>query len=89
MESMPLVPELVRQLRGFCGHRTLWLDDEGQVTHAEPEYELEAEGYRYVATLFRPGPEELAEALARVGVRPVAKAVPTSAAQFGAVPELA
>lgn len=69
MECAPCVPDLVRQLRGFHGYRTLWLDGGGRVVHAEPEFELEDEGYRYIATLMRPGPEQLAEALGRAGVR--------------------
>ncbi|MEM7157325.1 MAG: hypothetical protein AAF799_31050 [Myxococcota bacterium] len=71
MDCVPSVPDLVRQLRAFHGYRTLWLDEQRQsLWHAEPEEELEALGYRYVATLMRPGPEALAEALARAGVRP-------------------
>ncbi len=69
MGSMPTVAALVAQLRAFHGYRTLWLDEQrGQILHAEPEDELEAEGYRYVATLMRPSPEALADALGRVGI---------------------
>lgn len=72
MDCAPRVSDLVRQLRAFHGYRTLWLDERRQaVLHAEPEEELEALGYRYVATLMQPGPEELAEALGRAGVRSV------------------
>jgi len=72
MECAPSVPDLVSQLRVFHGFRTLWLDEGRRaILHAEPEEELEAHGYRYVATLMQPGPEELAEALARIGLRPV------------------
>ncbi len=71
MDCVPSVADLVRQLRAFHGHRTLWLDEtRGALLHAEPEEELEALGYRYVATLMRPGPEALADALGRVGLRP-------------------
>lgn len=71
MDCAPSVPDLVRQLRAFHGYRTLWLDEQQQsLVHAEPDEELENLGFRYVATLMRPGPEALAEALARVGVRP-------------------
>ncbi len=71
MHCVPSVADLVHELRAFHGHRTLWLDERrGTVLHAEPEEELEAFGYRYVATLMRPGPEALAEALGRVGLRP-------------------
>jgi hypothetical protein len=71
MDFVPTVADLVRQLRAFHGYRTLWLDQRRQgLLHAEPDLELEDEGYHYVATLMQPGPEELAEALARVGFRP-------------------
>lgn len=70
MDCLPSVVELVRQLRAFHGYRTLWVDPHGtQILHAEPEDELEDLGYRYVATLMRPGPEVLAEALGRAGIR--------------------
>lgn len=70
MGSMPSVVDLVRQLRAFDGYRTLWVDPKGtQLLHAEPDELLEDEGYRYVATLMRPGPEALAEALRRAGLR--------------------
>ena len=69
MGSMPSVADLVAQLRAFHGYRTLWVDDgHTEIVHAEPEEELEALGYRYVATLMRPGPEVLAEALGHAGV---------------------
>lgn len=68
MGSVPSVADLVHQLRAFHGYRTLWLQADGSLLHAEPEDELEPLGYRYVATLMRPGPEALAEALTRVGV---------------------
>jgi len=79
MGSVPSVADLVHQLRAFHGYRTLWLDPRGEsLLHAEPEDELEAEGYRYVATLMRPSPEALAEALGRAGISmeptPVAEA---------------
>ncbi len=71
MDCVPPVADLVQQLRAFHGHRTLWLDEaRGQLMHAEPEEELEALGYRYIATLMRPGPEALAEALGRAGIQP-------------------
>lgn len=56
---------LASQLRAFNGHRTVWIDDAtGEVVHTEPEAELEARGYRYVATLLAPSEDELALALA-------------------------
>ena len=64
----PSVADLVQQLRIFHGYRTLWIEPTGLVMHTEPDDELEKEGYRYVATLNQPGPEELAEALVKAGV---------------------
>ena len=77
MGHVPSVVDLVQQLRAFHGHRTVWLDADGSLVHAEPDEELEDLGYRYVATLMRPGPEALAEALGRAGV----VLVPTSATE--------
>jgi hypothetical protein len=68
MGCVPSVADLVHQLRAFHGYRTLWVEPTGLVMHAEPDEELEGLGYRYVATLMRPGPEALAEALTRVGM---------------------
>jgi hypothetical protein len=68
MGCVPSVADLVHQLRAFHGYRTLWVEPTGLVMHAEPEEELDGLGYRYVATLMRPGPEALAEALTRVGM---------------------
>lgn len=79
MDCSPSVADLVRQLRAFHGYRTLWVDPQGaEICHAEPDEELEAEGYRYVATLMRPGPEVLAEALGRAGVRVPVAASPSA-----------
>jgi hypothetical protein len=77
MGQVPSVVDLVHHLRAFHGYRTLWLGPDGSLVHAEPDEELEALGHRYVATLMRPGPEALAEALTRAGV----VLVPTSATQ--------
>lgn len=56
---------LASQLRAFNGHRTIWIDDAtGEVVHTEPEVELEAHGYRYVATVLGPSPDALAQILA-------------------------
>jgi len=68
MGQVPSVADLVHQLRAFHGHRTVWIEPTGLVMHAEPDEELEDLGYRYVATLMRPAPEELAEALVKAGV---------------------
>jgi hypothetical protein len=68
MGCVPSVADLVHQLRAFHGYRTLWIEPTGLVMHAEPDEELEDLGYRYVATLMRPGPEALAEALGHAGV---------------------
>ncbi len=68
MGCVPSVVDLVHQLRAFHGYRTVWIEPTGLVMHAEPDEELEGLGYRYVATLMRPGPETLAEALGRAGV---------------------
>ena len=68
MVLAPLDPEaatLVSELQTFNGCRTVWLDPRGRLWHAEPEEELESEGFRYVATVFRPGVEELCAAVAR------------------------
>ena len=58
------VEELIVELAGFSGFRTLWLDRAGSICHAEPEYELEEEGYVYLATLMRPDRDTLTEAIA-------------------------
>jgi hypothetical protein len=56
---------LASQLSAFNGHRTLWIDDASrEVVHTEPEVELEAHGYRYVATVLGPSPDALAQILA-------------------------
>ena len=68
MGQVPSVADLVHQLRAFHGYRTVWIEPTGLVMHAEPDEELEDHGYRYVATLLRPGPEEMADALMKAGV---------------------
>ncbi|MCA9706658.1 MAG: hypothetical protein KDK70_12465 [Myxococcales bacterium] len=90
MDRLPSVADLVRQLRAFHGYRTLWIDEGGtEIVHAEPEEELEAEGYRYVATLLRPGPEALADALGRAGVPVGPVAAEASGGAWSAVEPLA
>jgi hypothetical protein len=60
------VDELVGDLAGYHGHRTLWLDSQGQILHSEPDDMLEEHGYDYVATLFQPDREQLTCALLRM-----------------------
>jgi hypothetical protein len=63
------VDELVGDLAGYHGHRTLWLDPRGDIVHAEPDDLLEELGYDFVATLLRPDRELLTSALlARIAV---------------------
>jgi hypothetical protein len=57
--------DLQSQLRGFAGHRTVWLDGGGQLWHAEPDELLEDFGHTYVGTFFRASLEELSIAVAR------------------------
>ncbi|RMG98892.1 MAG: hypothetical protein D6705_04655 [Deltaproteobacteria bacterium] len=56
---------LAQELRGYHGHRTVWIDLDGSLVHAEPEEELERRGYLYVGTFLRPSADELAEAAGR------------------------
>ena len=58
------VEELIVELASFSGYRTLWLDREGLICHCEPDYELEDEGYAYLATLMQPDRDTLTEAIA-------------------------
>lgn len=53
------IDELVIELRQFNGHRTVWLNEDGDLIHSEPEDMLEVRGFQYITTLFRPGREEL------------------------------
>lgn len=88
MDCAPRIADLVAELRAYHGYRTLWIDQaRGLVLHAEPDDQLEARGYRYVATLMRPGPEVLAEALGRAGVRPAATEARTPGLPWPAVTE--
>ena len=56
----------VRQLQGFHGFRTLWIDRGGQLCHSEPDEELERSGYIYVTTVLRPAEDDVMEAVRRV-----------------------
>ena len=58
--------QLVDELAQYSGHRTLWLSEAGDLIHSEPEDMLEVHGYRYIATLFHPGREELTTATLKV-----------------------
>ncbi len=60
------VAELCVQLRSFSGHRTLWLDGENGLWHAEPDEMLEELGHRYIGTFFRPDAEDVCDALAKL-----------------------
>lgn len=60
------VDELVGDLACYHGHRTLWLDSQGDILHAEPDDMLEELGYDYVATLLHPNREQLTGALLRL-----------------------
>jgi hypothetical protein len=53
------IDELISELRQFNGHRTVWLSDQGELIHAEPEDMLEIRGFHYITTTFRPNREEL------------------------------
>ena len=59
------IDELVLELTQFRGFRTLWLDPQGDLCHAEPDLELEDLDYHYVATLMRPDKDTLTAALMR------------------------
>ncbi len=59
------IPQIVADLRAYHGYRTLWLDLGGRLVHAEPDEELEDEGFLYVGTFLRPDVEALTEALGR------------------------
>ena len=57
------VEQLTHALRSFSGHRTLWRSPSGEMVHAEPELELEDEGFVYIATLFQPDRDTVTAAL--------------------------
>jgi hypothetical protein len=59
------VDELVGDLAGYHGHRTIWLDPRGDLVHAEPDDMLEELGFDYVATLMRPDRDQLTGVLLR------------------------
>jgi hypothetical protein len=81
------VADVAVQLRGFHGHRTVWIDPQGLLWHTEPEQELEALGWRYVGTFLRPDTETLELA---VGRALVGRAAPRPALQLPvALPDFA
>ena len=60
------VEGLCEQLKSFSGYRTVWLDDEDGLWHAEPDEMLEELGHRYVGTFFRPAADEVFESVAKL-----------------------
>lgn len=73
---------LASELAQFHGFRTLWIDPRGQLSHSEPDEELETFGYTYVTTVLRPQSDDLAVALrshaAPVAAIAVERAVPAA-----------
>ncbi len=61
------VDELVGDLACYQGHRTLWLDQDQGIVHAEPDDMLDELGfaYIYIATVFQPNRDQLTAALLR------------------------
>lgn len=57
------VAELVRELAGYNGFRTLWLDPRGRICHSEPDDELEHSDYVYLTTVMQPSLETLTAVL--------------------------
>lgn len=60
------INELVYELAEYRGFRTVWLGEQGELIHSEPEDMLELRGFTYVATLFRPSREDLTQAALRM-----------------------
>jgi hypothetical protein len=56
------IDELVQELAQYRGFRTVWLSEEGELVHSEPEDMLEVRGFVYLTTVFRPDREELTAA---------------------------
>jgi hypothetical protein len=56
---------LCDDLRGYQGYRTVWLDRDGRVWHAEPDLDL-PEGAVYLGTFFRPTRELMQQTVAAV-----------------------
>ncbi|MBV1857177.1 MAG: hypothetical protein KUG77_02115 [Nannocystaceae bacterium] len=73
------VRDLCVQLQNSHGHRTVWLDGENCMWHAEPDELLEELGHRYVGTFLRPAREDVCDALANLlPVRPAVRMRPSS-----------
>ncbi len=73
------VEDLCVQLRYSNGYRTVWLDGENCMWHAEPDEMLEELGHRYVGTFFRPDLDDVRDALARLlPCRPAMRMRPSS-----------
>jgi hypothetical protein len=64
------VIQLCVELAQYSGHRTIWRDPSGQLVHAEPDDELEPNGFELVATLMHPSVDEFYDALAASRVDP-------------------
>lgn len=66
------VEQLTAALQSFGGYRSVWRSPAGELVHAEPELELELEGYRLLATLMRPDRDAVTAAvMAADPVRPL------------------
>ena len=55
--------ELCRDLGAFGGYRTVWLDRDGHLWHAEPEEPLPA-GAKYLGTFMRPSRDAMMDTVA-------------------------
>lgn len=62
------IEALLGDLAEYHGYRTLWLDPQGELLHAEPDDMLEELGFDYVATLMRPTRDELLTVLRAQGL---------------------
>lgn len=60
------IDDMVSELAQFHGYRTVWLGENGQLFHAEPEDMLELRGFVCIATVLRPGREELTAAALKI-----------------------
>lgn len=74
------IEALLGDLAEYHGYRTLWLDPQGELRHAEPDDMLEELGFGYVATLMRPTRDELLAVLCTRGL------VAQGSAGIGGVP---
>ncbi|KIG19523.1 hypothetical protein DB30_00032 [Enhygromyxa salina] len=60
------IDDMVSELAQFHGYRTVWLGENGQLFHAEPEDMLELRGFTCIATMLRPTREELTAAALKI-----------------------